>query len=302
MRLKRATEDDVMPTLTVRSEFESAVDQAVDQLIDIGVGILSIVVVIALARLFVRMVRRIVWKRLGAPSMDPDAATLINNAISLLVYFAAVTLLLALWGASWATLLTALSLSTLAVVLGLQDLLKSLLGGAFVILDQPYSVGDRIAMGEVEGEVTSVGLRTTTVRSAEGHRISIPNAAVLTSPLTNFDRDVTSDTVIILSGVAGNKEAATAQIEAALSADPAIPGAVKVSSTAPIAARTLLRKLSGRSQDARAGSQADAGPLHIVITLTGDGKDRISEHQTVKRMKDVFPGARITVRRGASRS
>ncbi len=291
-----------MHVLTIRSELESAFDRAIDQLIDIGVGILSVVVVIALARLFVRMVRRIVWKRIGSNAADPDAVTLINNGVSLLVYFAAVTLLLALWGASWTTLLTAISLSTLAVVLGLQDLLKSLLGGAFVILDQPYSIGDRMAIGDVEGEVTDVGMRTTTIRSTEGHRISVPNAMVLTAPLTNFDRSVASDTVVILTGLSGTADATSATIKAALNGEPAIPATVKVSSEVPVAVRPIVRKLLGRTSPSVTEDQPGISALHVAITVQAGGKGRKPEQQTVSRMKDLYPQARITVRRGARRS
>jgi small conductance mechanosensitive channel len=290
-----------MTGLTIRSELESAFDQAVDQLVSIGVGILSVVIVIALARLLIRIARRFFWKRIGSTAIAPDAATLVNNGISVLVYFAAVTLLLALWGASWATLLTAISISTLAVVLGLQDLLKSLLGGAFVILDQPYSVGDRIEIDAVEGEVAEVGLRTTIVRSNNGHHISIPNAVILTVPLQNYDRAVASETVVSMTSVHGEKNTIQLQIDSALSADPPIAAAVTISADTPVGVRDLVRKF-GIPVRPSAAHSLDADLLRISLVLPGGANSRAAEQESIKRMGILFPDAQVTVRRGARRS
>jgi Mechanosensitive ion channel len=292
-----------LPNLTIRSEVKSALDQAVDQLISIGIALLSIFVVMALAKLSVRAARRLFWKRIASTSLGPDAATLINNAISIVVYFAAVTLLLALWGASWATLLTAISISTLAVVLGLQDLLKSMLGGAFVILDQPYSVGDRIAINDVEGEVIEVGMRTTIVRNDEGRRVFMPNALVLMSPLTNLDSEVASSTVVLLHGVNGTTEAITAEIEALLIAEPALAATVTVSDQLPRTLRPIVSRIlgiAGKEQPVKPGT---AGPLLVRIFLANDNDNdsRKSEGETIKRLKLQYPAAKVTVRHGSHR-
>ena len=290
-----------LPMLNFRTELESAVDQAVDQLISIGLGLLYAVIVVALARFSVRVFRRLFWKRVSSTAMDPAAATLINNGISLCVYFAAVTLLLALWGASWATLLTAISISTLAVVLGFQDLLKSMLGGAFVILDQPYSVGDRIAIADVEGEVIEVGLRTTIVRNDEGRKVSMPNALVLMAPLTNLDEEATSSTVVMLNGVNGTKEAIKAEIESVLAAAPAVVATVTVVEQMPRSFRPFVSRLLGISGKAQPVKPTDSGPLIVRIFLSNDDDARKSERAAVKRLKSHYPAAQATVRRGARR-
>jgi small-conductance mechanosensitive channel len=180
------------------------------------------------------------WKQIGPRQLEADATTLSDYGIRLLVYLVAVTLLLALWRDSWATLLTAISISTLAVVLGLQDLLKSLLGGMFVVLDQPYTVGDHILLDAADGEVMEVRLRTTIIRSSDGHQISVPNVVVLTTALHDFDRTLESDTVVRLSGIRGDRDQTRAQLDTILNQEPAIAAGIVVSGAAPPRARTLF--------------------------------------------------------------
>lgn len=286
--------------LSFGSRLDSAIEQAVDQIVSIGLAILSIVVILVVARFVVKMLRRFFWRRVKRTDIDPNATVLINNAISVLVYFAAVTLLLSLAGASWSTLLTAISISTLAVVLGLQDLLKSLLGGAFVILDQPFSVGDRISISGVDGEVIDVGLRTTTVRSDEGHRITIPNAAVLTSPLQNNDRSVTSETTIRVEGVRGVPETLHEEISTALEADPPITASVSVVPDQAMEFRDLLKKF-GISGGSRTSAASEDSATRIIVSLPAEEAARKVERDVVKRLRTLFPKGKVTVRRGTTR-
>src|SRR5687768_2300418 len=55
--------------------------------------------------------------------------------------------------------LAALGSAALAIGLGLQDLIKNLIGGLVVVEDRPYQVGDRIKIAEAYGEVVQIGLR-----------------------------------------------------------------------------------------------------------------------------------------------
>lgn len=284
--------------LDIGARLDRALEQAVDQLVTIGAGIVSVVLVIALARLIVKFAKRVFWRRIGRSDLEPNATILINNGISFLVYFAAGTLLLALWGASWSTLLTAISISTLAVVLGFQDLLKSLLGGAFVILDQPYSVGDRIAISNIEGEVTDIGLRTTIIRATEGHKITIPNSMVLVTPLENLDRSVKSATRIWVTGVRGEKDRVAEQITAALEAEPRIEASVSVETETSLKFREALTRIG-----LPGGANTDQErALRIAIAIPGNDESRKSAADAVRRLKALFPDAEMTVRREARRT
>ena len=66
----------------------------------------------------------------------------------------------------------------IAVGFGAQYLVRDLIAGSFIIMENQYRVGDRIRIGEVFGLVEEVNLRKTVVRDWDGMLHHIPNGAI----------------------------------------------------------------------------------------------------------------------------
>ena len=62
------------------------------------------------------------------------------------------------------SLIAGLGIGGVAVALASQDTLKNLLGGATILADKPFQVGDWVIVGDIEGTVEQVGFRSTRVR------------------------------------------------------------------------------------------------------------------------------------------
>jgi MscS family membrane protein len=73
------------------------------------------------------------------------------------------------------TLVAGVSVGGLTVALAAQDGLKNLFGSLMILMDRPFQVGDLIRIKGHEGHVESVGLRSTRIREASGHVVSISN-------------------------------------------------------------------------------------------------------------------------------
>ncbi len=73
----------------------------------------------------------------------------------------------------------------LAVGIAAQDVLKNVLGGLLVVFDQPFQVGDKITVGGTYGEVTSIGLRSTRIMTADDDLVTIPNSQVVEEQVAN---------------------------------------------------------------------------------------------------------------------
>jgi MscS family membrane protein len=61
-------------------------------------------------------------------------------------------------------------------------------------LDKPFHIGDRIRVESVEGTVETIGLRSTSVRSLDGHHVTIPNKLMGNAIITNITRRPTIKT------------------------------------------------------------------------------------------------------------
>ena len=75
----------------------------------------------------------------------------------------------------------------LAISLGAQTLMKDVLGGLFVLIENQYAVGDVIKIGEIAGQVERITLRTTSIRSLDGSLNLVPNGEVRI--VSNLTRD-----------------------------------------------------------------------------------------------------------------
>ena len=85
-------------------------------------------------------------------------------------------------------ILASLSIGGLALGLAAQDTLANLFGAVAVFVDRPFRIGDRIQLDKVDGNVESIGLRSTRVRNLDGHLITVPNKTMGNATITNVTR------------------------------------------------------------------------------------------------------------------
>ncbi len=112
----------------------------------------------------------------------------VRNIAKAFVVVVAVLLTCETLGVKITGLIASLSVGGLAVGLAAQDTLGNLFGAVAVLVDKPFKVGDRIKLDAVEGDVEQIGMRSTRVRTLDGHLVSIPNKTVGNATITNIAR------------------------------------------------------------------------------------------------------------------
>ncbi len=96
---------------------------------------------------------------------------------------------LQVWGIPVVPVLASLSLLSVAVALGAQDLFKNLISGALIIAERRFQPGDWIRVdGVVEGTVEEVSFRSTKVRRFDKAPVHVPNSKLSDSAVTNFSK------------------------------------------------------------------------------------------------------------------
>lgn len=66
-----------------------------------------------------------------------------------------------------------------------RDVLRDVFGGITLAFDRPFDVGDQVAVGDVRGEVASIGLRSTRIITPDDIVVSVPNARIVTTPVSS---------------------------------------------------------------------------------------------------------------------
>jgi hypothetical protein len=92
---------------------------------------------------------------------------------------------LSILGVQLTVLVTLVGMAGLAVSLALQDVLKNLVAGLYLLVERPFTIGDRVQFRTYQGVVENVQLRTTALRTATGERVVVPNAMIFAETVVN---------------------------------------------------------------------------------------------------------------------
>jgi len=102
------------------------------------------------------------------------------------IYFFAGVTVLSLVGIDTSSILVGAGVAGLAVGFGAQNLVRDVLTGFFILFEDQFAVGDYVAIGDKDGIVEEMGLRTTRIRAFGGQAHIIPNGTI--ELVTNYSR------------------------------------------------------------------------------------------------------------------
>jgi small-conductance mechanosensitive channel len=114
----------------------------------------------------------------------------IPNAVSTFLHYA-----LLLFGFSIALGAAGLDLSRVSLLagafgvgigFGLQNVVNNFVSGLILLFERPVNVGDTIEIAQVTGEVRRIGVRSSTIRTAEGADVIVPNANLISDRVMNW--------------------------------------------------------------------------------------------------------------------
>jgi small-conductance mechanosensitive channel len=160
---------------------------------------LGVILIIVLAYAMVRIVALLVTRFEHHLSVGIDldglerakrARTLgavVQNATTVLVIGSAILMVLQRIGVDITPVLTGAGIVGLAVGFGAQTLVRDIISGFFLILENQVRVGDAAAINGTAGQVESINLRTIVLRDIEGTVHVFPNGAITT--LANRSKD-----------------------------------------------------------------------------------------------------------------
>lgn len=125
--------------------------------------------------IFRKIIRKVLSKG------DKRRQTLIGLFTNLVKYFmiiVALLMILDIYGINTSALITSLGVVGLIGGLALQDILKDFLAGIAIITENQYEIGDIVTINGFKGEVLSLGIKTTKLKSYDGDIKFISNGTI----------------------------------------------------------------------------------------------------------------------------
>jgi small-conductance mechanosensitive channel len=187
-------------------------------------------------------------------------AGLLYSAGTAVIIVGAILTALPEFGFNVTPIAAAAGLASLAVGFGAQHLVRDLINGFFIVVEDQFAVGESVRIGTVVGRVEHLTMRRTVVRDIQGAVVSIPNGEI--TQVANLSRDWGQVFVDISIPQEASTDAALAALERACaelrsdaSWSPVLvdgPRALGVESFGPAGAtlRLQLRTVPGRQDDA----------------------------------------------------
>ena len=105
--------------------------------------------------------------------------TVFSSAFNAAVWIIALGMILGEFGFNLGPVIASAGVIGVALGLGAQTIVRDVLSGIFMLVEDQYGVGDEIHVQEVEGKVEKVGLRITQIRDQEGVLWFIRNGEIL---------------------------------------------------------------------------------------------------------------------------
>jgi small conductance mechanosensitive channel len=156
---------------------------------DYGLRTLWSLLVVALALLAARIVRATTMRSLARHRAQANATILLGNVAQLVVLVVGILVVLAIYTQSaFGWILTSFGVVGIVVGLSLQDILKNFFAGVWILIERPFSIGDEIEIDGYTGGVEEISFRTTSLRTADGRQVIVPNGNLMTSAVVNLSR------------------------------------------------------------------------------------------------------------------
>lgn len=98
--------------------------------------------------------------------------------VRLVVWTVVILTLMGIWGIPMTPLIAVATTIGIAVGFGAQDLVKDVIAGFFILVEDQFGIGDVVSIGGVSGTVEAIKLRTTVLRDIHGNEHHVPNGHI----------------------------------------------------------------------------------------------------------------------------
>ncbi|MCA6972245.1 small-conductance mechanosensitive channel MscS [Pectobacterium carotovorum] len=189
-------------------ELNTGLDQAGDWLVthqnlflQYAVNIVAALVILIVGLVIARIVSGTLNKVMINRSIDSTVADFLSALVRYGIIAFTLIAVLSRVGVQTASVIAVLGAAGLAVGLALQGSLANFAAGVLLVIFRPFRTGEWVDLGGVSGSVTQVQIFSTTLRTADGKIIVVPNGKIIAGNIINSSREPDRRTEIIV-GVA----------------------------------------------------------------------------------------------------
>ena len=162
------------------------------QAIKVLPNLLSAVIMLFLTKYAVQIILRIVNRVSQRTIESSSLQLLLDKACRVGIWTMGILLacVIAFPGFELGDIIATLGIGSIAVGFAFQDIFKNFLAGIILLVEEPFTIGDEIAIDNYIGRVEDIDIRTTEIFTYQGEKVLLPNSTVFTDAvrvITAFD-------------------------------------------------------------------------------------------------------------------
>lgn len=173
---------------------------------DVSVTVASILIFLLLITLFIVLgitVRRALNRRiLKRFKIDPGTSYTLSRITQYIIITVGVLISFNFVGINLSSLTVIFGLLSVGIGFGLQNVTSNFISGLIILFERPISVGDRVMVNEIEGDVMEINIRSTMVRTVNNISIIVPNSEFVSKDVINYSHGDSTYRLDINVGVA----------------------------------------------------------------------------------------------------
>jgi len=152
-----------------------------DFMVNFGITMLITVLTLVVAR----ALQKSLMGSLRRGHVNSNLVVLVGRTVFVATVVVGIILVLGVWGLGIALPVTIIGAMTVALTLALQDILKNVVSGVYLLVERPFVIGDQITIANYTGVVENIYIRVTALRTNGGERVLVPNGLLFSSPVVN---------------------------------------------------------------------------------------------------------------------
>jgi len=207
---------DVLPALRILDDFalwyRAVVVDGAETLVpvtlnDLLLGALAIVMIVVAARRLPALLEIVLLMRLNISAGSRYAITKLTQYIIVTV---GVVMIFNLLGGNWSEIQWLIAALGVGIGFGLQEIVANFICGLILLFERPIRIGDTVTVGDTDGTVTDIRIRSTTIRNWDRKELLVPNKEFITGRLLNWTLTDPVTRIVIPVGIAYGSDVALA--------------------------------------------------------------------------------------------
>ena len=152
----------------------------------VGLRLLGAIAIWIVGRWLIGLVLRMMGTGLRKQQIDPTLIRYIHSAVAALLNIVLVIAILGLFGVETTSFAALIAAAGVAIGVAWSGLLSNFAGGVFLVILQPFKVGDSITASGVTGTVEEIGLFVTTINTPDNVKTIVGNGKIFADTIQNF--------------------------------------------------------------------------------------------------------------------